>query len=35
MLLSLRRFSEEIARDFSLFAIDKAIYAIPGVLYVI
>ena len=35
MLLSLRRFSEEIARDFFLFAVDKAIYAIPGVLHVI
>ena len=35
VLLSLRRFSKKIARDFFLFAVDKAIYAIPGVLHVI
>ena len=35
MLLSLRRFSEKIARDVFLFAIGKVIYAIPGVLHVI
>ena len=35
MLLSLRRLSEGIGRDFFLFAVNKTIYTIPGVLLVI